>query len=238
MKLIRNDNLDREITEKYSNNVWDIYTKGIDKRGKSPVRLWFIFIPFALFILSGAFWLHNNQGKVFISYHEAKQGSWLCDNESWVDLKAIDDLRVKKIRLKEVQESPGDCWGLKKDSLKYSYTDLDNDGKYEVVFGGEWDNGDQVKYFLKVNKDDLSIIPVKGQRSREKLKRGIVNLDWPDERGKYTFAAETVIHYSHTIFRDLYHFNDKGEIELYRRETEELTGDASKFGPIAEIPLR
>jgi len=225
--------------EKYSNNVWDIYTKGVDKRGKSPVKLWFIFIPLMLVILSGAFWLHNNQGRVFISYYQDKKyEQWLCGNKSWVKIMVVDGLNLKKVRLNEVQASPGDCWGLKKDSLKYSYYDLDNDGSYEIVLDGRWDDGDQVKYFLKVNRDNLSIIPVKGQRIYlEKLNKEIVYLNWPDERGKYTFAAETVIHSFHTIFRDLYHFNDKGEIELYRRETEELTGDASKIGPIAEMPL-
>lgn len=225
--------------EKYSNNVWDIYTKGVDKRGKSPVRLWFIFIPLMLVILSGAFWLYKNQGRVFISYHQAeKHEQWLCGNESRVEVMVIDGFSVKKVKLNDVQATPGDCWGLKKGSLKYSYTDLDNDGKYEVVLDGRWDNGNQVKYFLKVNKDDLSVIPVKGQRIyREKLNKEIVYLNWPDERGEYTFAAETVIHSFHTIFRDLYHFNDKGEIELYRRETEELTGNASQIGKITEMPL-
>jgi len=225
--------------EKYSNNVWDIYTKGIDKRGRSPIRLWLIFIPLALILFSGASWLYKNQGRVFISYHQAeKYEQWLCGNESWVEVMAIDGFSVKKVKLNEVQASPGDCWGLKKNSLKYSYYDLDNDGKHEVVLDGRWDNGNQVKYFLKVNKDNLSVIPVKGQRNyREKLNKEIVYLNWPDERGKYTFAAETVIQSFHTIFRDFYHFNDKGEIELYRRETEELTGDVSKIGKITEMPL-
>ena len=230
--------------EKYSNNVWDIYTKGVDKRGKSPVRLWFIFIPLMLVILSGAFWLHNNQGRVFISYREAKHGSWLCDNgESWVDVAVIDDFKLKKARINKVQEIKEVCSGLKKGSLKYSYADLDNDGGYEIVLDGKWDYGNQVEYYLKIKKDELAIIPVNSSffyGGPESLVKKAVYLNWPDEQGKYTFAAEAVVGYINgpdKIFRDLYRFNDKGEIDLFRRETEELTSDASKFGTIAEMPL-
>lgn len=52
--------------EKYSNNIWDIYTKGIDKKGKSLIRLWFIFIPLMLIFSLGAFWLYNNQGRYLL----------------------------------------------------------------------------------------------------------------------------------------------------------------------------
>ena len=224
--------------EEYSNNIWDIYTRGIDKRGKFPVKLWLIFIPFALFVLlSGAFWLHNNQGRVFISYHEAaKNPEWLCDGESWVDISVLDGLRIKKVKIKNVQIEPGDCLGLKKGSLKYSYTDLDNDGKYDLVLAGEWGFGKQVKYFLKSQKDRLSIISVKNSDFYpEALNGQMVYLTWPEENGKYTFAVDDVI--DRVIYRNLYHFNNGGEIELYRRETEELTGDISKFGKITEMPL-
>ncbi|MBU0721971.1 hypothetical protein KKA93_00740 [Patescibacteria group bacterium] len=236
MKLIKQEKLNKEIMEKYSCD------KGVDKRGKSPVRLWFIFIPLMLVILSGAFWLHNNQGRVYISYHEAKPGSWFCDTgESWVNVAVIDGFKLKKARINNVQEIKEVCSGLKKGSLRYSYTDLDNDDSYEIVLNGKWDNGNQVQYYLKIKKDKLFVIPIDSSDfngGADGLVNKAVYLNWPNERGKYIFTAESIVHYSNPpdkIFRDLYHFNDKGEIELYRRETEELTGNVSKIGKITEM---
>ena len=111
------------------------------------------------------------------------------------------------------------------------------------MLDGQWDYGNQVEYYLKIQKDKLAIIPVNSSSfdgGPESLIDEAGYLNWPDERGKYTFAAEGVVHYSNApnkIFRDLYHFNDQEKIELYRRETEELTGNASEIGPIAEIPV-
>ncbi len=230
--------------DKYGNNVWDIYIKGIDKRSKPPLKLWFIFAPFILILLSGVFWLYNNQGRVFISYHEAeKNGQWLCDNESWVDVAVLDGLKFKKTKINKIQAIEKDCSGLIKDSLKYFYADLDNDGAYEIALDGKWDNGNQVKYFLKIQKDKLAVMPVNGSHlygDSEGLVKENVYLNWPDAQNRYTFIAEDIAHYSNAlsaIFRDFYHFNDQGEIELYRRETETLTGNVFKIGQIAEIPL-
>ncbi|MBI4652664.1 hypothetical protein HY750_00190 [Candidatus Kuenenbacteria bacterium] len=65
-------------------------------------------------------------------------------------------------------------------------------------------------------------------------------LNWKDKQNRYTFVTEAIVHYSnapHIIFRNFYHFNNKSEIELYRRETEELTDSISKIGKITEMPL-
>lgn len=259
MQLIKEEKINKEIIEKYSydfiladdgppndkyaSNVWDIYTKGIDKRSKPPLKLWFIFIPVMLSLLTAAFWIYNNQGKMFFSYRNEKSG-WLCDEGgSWVDAAVLDGFKLKKIKIDEVQEIKGDCAGLKQGGLRYSYFDLDNDGQREIVLDGRWDNGNVVEYYLKIEKDKLAFIPVNGlllYGYSHSLNSKNVSLYWPDEKNKYTFITETVVPYSNapnTIFRDLYHFNDKGEIELYRRETEELTGNISKVGRVTEMPL-
>ncbi|PKL72531.1 hypothetical protein CVV26_00780 [Candidatus Kuenenbacteria bacterium HGW-Kuenenbacteria-1] len=228
--------------DKYVNNVWDIYTKGVDKRSKPLLKLWFIFVPFIIILLSGAFWIYNNQGKMFFSYNDG-EGEWLCGNKAWLNVAVLDGFKLKKVRINEIQEMKGDCVGLKKGSLEYFYIDLDNDGQKEIVLDSQWDNGNVVKYFLKIKKDKLVLIPINGLYMygySESLNNKTVYLDWQYEQDKYTFVTESVVHYSNapnTIFRDLYHFNDKGEIELYKRETEELTDHVSTIGRITEMPL-
>ncbi|MBI4652665.1 hypothetical protein HY750_00195 [Candidatus Kuenenbacteria bacterium] len=148
--------------DKYANNVWDIYTRGIDKRSKPPLKLWFIFAPLIFILLSGIFWVYNNQGRVFFSYHEKEKGQWLCDNGSWLDVAVLNGLKIKKVKINEIQEIKGDCVGLKKGSLKYSYVDLDNDDKKEIVLDSRWDNGNIVKYFLKIKENKLALIPING----------------------------------------------------------------------------
>lgn len=228
--------------DKYVNNVWDIYIRGIDKRSKPSLKLWFIFLPFMIILLSGAFWLYNNQGHIFFSYHGEKN-KWLCGDEAWLNVAVLDGFKLKRAKIDEIQEVKKDCTGLKKDSLKYSYVDLDNDGKKEIVLDSRWDNGNVVKYFLKIKKDKLVLIPINGLYMygySNSLNDEEVYLDWKDEQGRYTFVTEGIVHYSNapnTIFRDFYYFNNKNEIELYRRETEELTGDISKIGLITEMSL-
>jgi len=216
-------------TKKYVNDVWNVYEKGLTRRG---IRLWSVlFVPFLISTAILGWWLYTNQGRVYISFEDIRG-----TEDYRVIAKIIDGIFLKKVWLANtyLYGINGDnFYSLDKDkSIRAWHKDLDSDGQEEIIITGWHEPGYETVYILKKKNGEFKKIhnvSKNGYMAEAFSAPGVVVKDINhDGRCEVVERFPTFYGDNPRIYNHYYRLNENGIYEFLKKERV-LIEDTDKY---------
>jgi hypothetical protein len=225
-------------TDEYTENVWNIYKNGLDKPKTGTIKLWSVLLLLVIVSLS---WLYSNQGKVYLKDIELGE-KYIWTGRAQLEIGILDGLRIKKAVIGPIKNKELASHGIIRDSVMVEYYDIDNDGQDEVLISAKNFIDRREIHFFEIGKKKLEPIRVReeldiGLAGDNKLiaediffggvnEQGVNLFGTRDKQGRHQFITMSdVIDYdsgNRRVYQRYYRFNKAGEIEFYKRNTEEI----------------